>query len=294
MLLGANDRQDIRAGEAAADLRSPGWNAEYGKRAAALGKVVTDRDIPLLWVGQPAYRSRKTSEHMAAFNELYRAAATKVGGEFVDVWDGFVDAEGAFVSRGPDVGGQPAQLRNGDGITMTPAGADKLAFFVEKPLEKLLGSSILGSEVATVRPDSGAAPAPNLANATAVPAMSLAGASIDGGDALLGGVSAGGAGPSETPSPREKLVLFGGGAGSASGRADDFSWNSKSGPVDRAPATASPVVSQGKVELGPLRAGAKPPEPPKPMPSLQDAIIEDWEAQNKVVTAPQPAKPSDR
>ena len=40
----------------------------------------------------------------------------------MDIWDGFVDENGAYVSTGPDINGQPARLRAGDGINLTKAG----------------------------------------------------------------------------------------------------------------------------------------------------------------------------
>ena len=80
---------------------------------------------------------------MLAFNEIYRSAAEKHGGEFVDVWDGFVDENGAFVANGPDINGQPVRLRADDGINLAKAGKRKLAFYAEKPLGKVLGDAVV-------------------------------------------------------------------------------------------------------------------------------------------------------
>ena len=76
---------------------------------------------------------------MLAFNDIYRKAAEGAGAEFVDIWDGFVDENGAYVSTGPDINGQPVRLRAGDGINLSKAGKRKVAFYAEKPLNKLLG-----------------------------------------------------------------------------------------------------------------------------------------------------------
>src|SRR5690606_30006857 len=81
---------------------------------------------------------------MIAFNDIYRRIVTDAGGEFVDVWDGFVDEKGAFVVNGPDMNGQPAQLRSSDGINVTRPGRRKIAFYAEKPLNRLLGSDAGG------------------------------------------------------------------------------------------------------------------------------------------------------
>lgn len=73
---------------------------------------------------------------MLAFNEMYRATATTAGAEFIDIWDGFIDENGAFVSSGPDINGQPARLRANDGINFTAAGRRKLAFYAESRLPR--------------------------------------------------------------------------------------------------------------------------------------------------------------
>ena len=81
------------------------------------------------------------SADMLAFNDIYRKVAEAAGGQFVDVWDGFVDENGKFVASGPDMNGQPTQLRADDGINVTRAGKRKIAFFVEKPLQQALGAA---------------------------------------------------------------------------------------------------------------------------------------------------------
>ena len=73
---------------------------------------------------------------MLAFNDIYRRVGGERGGEFVDVWDGFVDENGAFVSTGPDINGQPVRLRSNDGINFTKAGKRKLAFYARKAAEQ--------------------------------------------------------------------------------------------------------------------------------------------------------------
>ena len=138
ILLGGNDRQSVRAESGRVPLRSAAWTAAYGEKAAALAQAAASRGVPLLWVGLPPVVSGKASADFLAFNETFRPAAEAAGGVFVDIWDGFVNESGAFVRFGPDVDGQRARLRTKDGIGFTPAGRRKLAFFVQRPLAKLL------------------------------------------------------------------------------------------------------------------------------------------------------------
>ena len=138
-MVGGNDRQAIRRPEGSIPVRTQAWTDEYEKRAAALAELVAGADIPFIWIGQPSYQSDRMAEDMVYLNGIYQKAAPAAGGEFVDVWGGFTDAGGSYISSGPDVEGQQRRLRNSDGITMTPAGAAKLAFFVEKPVQRILG-----------------------------------------------------------------------------------------------------------------------------------------------------------
>jgi len=72
------------------------------------------------------------------FNEIYRTKiAAAGGGEYVDIWDGFTNEDGKFVSAGPDINGQIVRLRGSKGINMTRAGRAKLAFFADKALQKI-------------------------------------------------------------------------------------------------------------------------------------------------------------
>ena len=127
---------------------------------------------------------------MLAFNDIYKTAVEAIDGSFVDIWDGFVDENGGFVFTGPDMNGQPVRLRGSDGINLTRAGKRKVAFYVEKPLNKLLGEAVspdigeLGMEslpALVLHPEN---PAP--VNRT-MP-ISLSDPALDGGLELMGAV----------------------------------------------------------------------------------------------------------
>lgn len=284
-ILGSNDRQPLEVAGQSLEPRSDAWMAEYERRATAFAKAVKDKNVPLVWVGMPSFKFDRMSEDMAALNEVYRKVATATGGEFVDVWDGFVDASGAFAYSGPDIAGQSARLRNSDGITMTPAGSEKLAFFAEKPIFRLLGTGVGGAATAPGEMSSlKYLPVANAATAKSAPVVGLDDPSLDGGDMLLGGGSVPGASPE--PSPRDKLVVSGAPEAGDQGRADNFNWSAKTTAVIPLKPVDS-VVFRGSVDLNSVRE-PDPRQPPKPMPSLADAIVEDWAAQNSAAPAAVP------
>src|SRR5690606_2405906 len=123
--IGANDRQQMDVEGERETVRSENWNREYAERASRLAKAVTARKVPLLWVGAPPFKSSKMMLDMMAFNDVYRSTATAAGGEFVDIWDGFVDEAGNYMANGPDLNGQPARLRANDGINLARPGKRK-------------------------------------------------------------------------------------------------------------------------------------------------------------------------
>lgn len=232
MMIGSNDRQKMLVAGKREDIRSEPWDKEYERRAGAFAAAVKAKNVPLYWVGMPPFRSRSMATDMLALNDGYRRAAESAGGTFIDIWEGFVDAEGNFVTRGPDINGQDTQLRSGDGINMTRDGKRKMAFYVEKELKKILGTA-LDPNIGTLTKDNlpvlSLSPfgAPDTSASTAP--ISLADPELDGGEELLGAsVSSGTYGL--VRSPLETLTIDGIAPDTKPGRANDFSWPPKDLP----------------------------------------------------------------
>jgi hypothetical protein len=238
VMLGANDRQAMDVGTGKEPPRSDAWTAAYIKRVEALTKAVRDRNIPLIWVGQPAFRYASMSSDMLAFDDIYQRVVEAAGGEFVDIWDGFVDENGAFRFTGPDVNGQPVRLRSDDGITLSKAGKRKIAFYVEKPLNKILGNAALpeGTQPAGAVPGAGG-PANMLAPTLDRTApISLASPPIDKNADLLGSKVS--AEPATARTAAERLTIEGIAPSSPRGRADDF--GETGGAASPPPVAAAP------------------------------------------------------
>jgi hypothetical protein len=220
VMLGSNDRQQMKAAGGREPVRSEGWTKEYTLRADKFGKTIADGKVPFIWVGMPAFKSSKMTSDMLAFNDIYRTSAKGAGAEFIDIWDGFVDENGAFVTTGPDVNGQPARLRSGDGINMTAAGKRKIAFYAEKPLNNILGETT-GPDPVALAPATPVAPGtPNVAPTDRTVPISLADPQLDGGTELLGAQAPK---KQEARTPGERLAIEGVAPEAAPGRADDFS-----------------------------------------------------------------------
>ncbi|WP_051131322.1 DUF459 domain-containing protein [Pseudaminobacter salicylatoxidans] len=220
VMLGSNDRQQMRVAGVSETPRSDNWTREYERRAEALAKVISDRKIPFVWVGVPAFKFSKMTADMLAFNDVYHAAADTAGAEFVDVWDGFVDENGAFVINGPDVEGQPVRLRSDDGINFTKAGKRKLAFYAEKPLNKILGVTETPAAGLSAPASGTATDLKNAAPVDRTAPISLNDPALDGGNELLGAQME--VKPETSDSPGGKLLVKGIASAPSPGRADDF------------------------------------------------------------------------
>ena len=120
---------------------------------------------------------------MAYFDEIFRARAERAGIVYVDIWDGFVDESGRYVTQGPDFEGQIRRLRTGDGVHFTKFGAIKLAQYVAQDLRRVMSSHVV--PVALPAPESGPAKPGGGARPAVGPVLPLsADTSVDGTNLL--------------------------------------------------------------------------------------------------------------
>ena len=224
--LGSNDRQQLLVDGEREPVRSVKWLAEYERRTRLLIEALQVRKTPLLWIGMPAFKSPSMTTDMVAFNGVFRTQVEKAGGEFIDIWDGFVDEEGKFVFTGSDINGQQVRLRGSDGINMTKAGRRKIAFYAEKSIRRLLGdaASVGISTLDSANfPEIFMPPAPgeNAAAVMRTMPVAMTDPALDGGSALLGEMPAT---AGLVRSPRDQLVLDGVLPEAPEGRVDNFAW----------------------------------------------------------------------
>ncbi|MCO5060068.1 MAG: DUF459 domain-containing protein, partial [Rhizobiaceae bacterium] len=244
VMLGSNDRQQMIVDGSRERPRTDAWNKQYEERATTLAKAVRDKGLPLIWVGMPSFKSSSMTTDMLAFNDIYKVVSEREGGEFVDIWEGFVNENGAYVSSGPDINGQTVQLRAGDGINITSAGKRKIAFYAEKPLKRLLGDAVApgleqlepgGIPQVPVTPD-------GVANIERTAPISFADPELDGGAELLGHATE--ETPDEIETAAEKLAVEGIAPPAQEGRADDFMLDGR--PTSKKPATDETTTAIGR------------------------------------------------
>lgn len=207
--VGANDRQQLVTPDGRLDFRTDPWFSAYGERVTRLATIAAETRVPVIWVGLPAFRPQNMTADALRLNAIYRSSIEKLNGEFVDVWEGFVDQEGRFIVTGSDINGQPVRLRGNDGIGFTSPGKRKLAFYVEKSVRRYLGDMTSPDLIrldATNLPALVSLPPSENKSIITTPPIDLFDPQLDGADELLGGTLP----PSSTfPTPRDQLVQNG-------------------------------------------------------------------------------------
>jgi len=224
IMIGINDRHSMQVcgpsgktneGKAATyAFRSKEWAEAYGKEIHEAISLIKSKGAPVFWVGLPPAKNIRAAD-VGFLNDLFRSYAEKDGIGYIDVWDAFVDEDGDFTMRGPDVNGQSRLLRAADGLNFTKAGARKLALNLEREISRAVLHPAPAEPPVAVR---GTNPPPVKPNERplAGPVMPLTGQpSPVKGDALLGAAR---------PAPSDARLVGSEPPAPARGRADDFSW----------------------------------------------------------------------
>jgi len=235
VMLGLSDRQGLQEGEERVEFLSDRWKDLYGNRIDGILAAFKERNLPVVWIGLPPMKSSKLSEDLLAMNAIYQESVQRSGEAFVDIFPGFVDDENRYASTGPDVDGEPARLRTGDGVSFTRAGARKIAFFADVEIKKILEAIRTGApapvatgstdgqniEAALPAPPEAAAPVSLPAKPIVGPVLPLTRQDVAPGGSLVSG-------PPKLSGdhayPVQRALRNGIAPGFRPGRADDFRW----------------------------------------------------------------------
>ncbi len=256
IMIGINDRHSMQACEpsgksdgvkaATYAFRSREWAEAYGKEVDEAISLLKTKGVPVFWVGLPPARNIRAAD-VGSLNDIFRGRAEKDGIEYIDVWDAFVDEDGDFTMRGPDVNGQTRLLRAADGLNFTKPGARKLALYLEREISRTVlhpapaQPSIAAREtnLPLVKPNERPAAGPVIPLTEQPPPVK--------GGALLGAAR---------PAPSDAHLLGGEPPAPARGRADDFSWPR----TQEAPAVVqeSPGYAQEGSDVAPSSGKSRP------------------------------------
>lgn len=142
VVLGVNDRQQLRDETGFHEIRSDRWRDIYAKRVDDFLAKLKEKNAPIYVVGMPPVSSPRASQDMQYINEILRERAARANVRYVDVWEGFIDEQGQFATSGAAMDGQTRRLRISDGVHFTRFGSRKLAHYVERDLLRLFESRV--------------------------------------------------------------------------------------------------------------------------------------------------------
>jgi uncharacterized protein len=267
------------------EFKTEKWVELYGKRIDETIAALKSKGVPVFWVGLPPILGARSTADMQYLNDLFRSHAEKAGITYIDIWDGFADDGGRFTMQGPDYEGQIRRLRTPDGVYFTPAGARKLAHYVEREIQRALtptgpiavplpSEPLLDAPVASQQQPGGGTPRP-----LAGPVVPL-NASVDASksDQLLGGAA-----PQQaiTDAVATRVLVKGDPMPAPAGRADDFAW------PRRAPAAvgADPVVATTTLPMTPMVASSGATQQPDANAAAAAAAARAKAAQQQAAAA---------
>jgi hypothetical protein len=268
---------DPRAVPISYEFKSEKWAELYGNRIDEMIAVLKSKGVPVFWVGLPPVFGPRSTADMQYLNDLFRKHAEKAGITYIDVWDGFIDEQGRFALQGPDYEGQIRRLRTPDGIFFTPAGARKLAHYVEREIQRALTPTgpiavrlpeePLLQQAPAATPGAASAPAPSAGTPRplAGPVIPL-NASVEPSKtaALLGSAA-----PQQSiaDAVANRVLVKGDPVMAPAGRADDFAWPRRA----PAPVGADPVAATADLPMTPMLASNGAAPAPGAAPGAQAA-----------------------
>lgn len=139
VLLGANDRQGIRDGQARLAFNSPEWIAAYMTRTDLILDALAQSGVDVFWVSPPPMADATYDAAMQVLGALQKDRALAKGVRFVDIRAAFLNPDGAYTDTGPDDTGDIRKLRSRDGVTFFKQGNNRLGQLVLDAIMKARG-----------------------------------------------------------------------------------------------------------------------------------------------------------
>jgi len=130
VLMGVNDRQDIRDGNARYVFRTANWEKSYRATVDRSLAAIQLAGAEVFWISLPPMADPTFDADMRYLSDIQKAQTEHAGGHFIDVRSYFVAADGSYVDRGADDTGVDRKLRARDGITFFKQGNNRFGQIV--------------------------------------------------------------------------------------------------------------------------------------------------------------------
>ena len=179
VLLGVNDRQDIRRENFRYPFKSPDWLTGYqGNVDRLLASIKTANAVPV-WVSIPPMADPTFDADMRFISDIHARQVAARAGTFFDVRRNFLAADGSYTDRGPDDTGTDRKLRSRDGVGFFKQGNNRFGQLVMAEITRLAAApALVSSNVATAETTIPAPPQTDVTIVTALPSFGQEG--LDG------------------------------------------------------------------------------------------------------------------
>lgn len=136
VLIGLNDRQDIRTLNGRLAFNSAEWIAAYKANVDALIDALLAQKVKVIWLGQPPMGEPAYDADLQKITALQKERALAKGIKFVDLRTPFLGPDGQYSARGPDDSGVDQKLRQNDGVTFFRLGNNRIGQIVLQALKE--------------------------------------------------------------------------------------------------------------------------------------------------------------
>lgn len=137
--MGANDRQRLIAGRGKYPrFATEEWQRIYQARVERFMKTLSERKIPLFWVGLPIMRKENVRSAATMMNLIFKDAAKNSQATFVSSWSITANQDGEYVDFVRDDKGRRRRFRHQDGIHSSDIGYDRVGDLVIKTMRQAL------------------------------------------------------------------------------------------------------------------------------------------------------------
>ncbi len=126
VLIGLNDRREMRDGDKVLAFNSSEWVALYKQRIDAVIDALLAQKLQVFWMGEPPIGDAALDADMQALSALFKERVEAKGGKYIDIRTPFLGPDGKYTDRGPDDTGADRRLRESDGVTFFKVGNNRL------------------------------------------------------------------------------------------------------------------------------------------------------------------------
>ena len=150
VLMGLNDRRDMRNGDQVLKFNSPEWIGAYKQRVDGVIDALLAQHMQIFWMGEPPMGDPALDVDMQALSTYQKERAAAKGATFIDLRAPLLGADGKYTERGLDDTGTERRLRESDGVTFFKQGNNRLGQIALAALQNGPAAPAVADPAATV------------------------------------------------------------------------------------------------------------------------------------------------